>query len=178
VTGYFDSATGLDQGTGEPLFRCAFYLTGKLVGHRASITTWFPRDGGPTIRGTLEVAEALADRTTVSVGLESEHGGCWNVQRFADPQPAVFFRDAPGEWIGVRVVGASRARFYAEPDGPFVGKTYAVRGDLALVLARTSGWVRARVHETVGWLREFELYGDAPPYTGHAVPLREVGSPR
>jgi len=163
VTGYFASGTGEDPATHGPMFRCAFYLLGALHGGRARIATWFPADRGTVVGGTLTVVSSAE----IAIHLNEEHGGCWNVRHFADAAPATFARDTAGAWIAVRVVSAARAHFFAKPDGVSTQKAYVVRGDVVVVAerrgARPGGWVRARIGQTEGWLREADLFDDRAP---------------
>jgi hypothetical protein len=158
LTGYFDSGTGEDPSTGKPTFTCTFYLRGVLDHGQARVVTWLPGTPDDIIGGTLTVAGS-----EVRVHLDAEHGGCWNVMHFADPEPASFSLDAAGDWIALRVVAAPRAHFSGAPDAGAMGKPYAVRGDAVRVLERSPGWVRARVQRTEGWLRDADLFAEEPP---------------
>jgi hypothetical protein len=170
LTGYFASGTGVDEQTKQPRFTCTFYLRGNLLGETANIATWLPgassADAAPeVIRGTL-VAQQTTRGATISVSLKSEHPGCWNVQHFADAQPAVFTVGEVGDWIAVRIVAPERAHFYAGPGARSSERAYAIRGDAVVVTDGAPGWVHARVGRTEGWLRESDLYRDSPPDGG------------
>lgn len=110
------------------------------------------------------------------IALQSEHGGCWNVMHFADAEPAVFSRREPGTWTEVRVVASERAHFFAQPRDSSVERAYAVRGDAVVVLSAAPGWMRARIRETEGWLRDTDLYSDAVPANSKQPCERPDGS--
>jgi hypothetical protein len=170
LTGYFASGTGFDEETKKPRFTCAFYLRGALRGETADVATWFPdassADPAPeVIRGTL-VARTTTAGATVEISLKKEHGGCWNVQHFADAQPAVFAMGETGDWIAVRIVALDVVHFFARPGASLPERAYVVRGDAVVVTESTSGWVHAGFGKTEGWIRESELVRDSPPRNG------------
>ena len=174
VTGYFDDATGFDEATRQPRFRCTFYLTGVLVGESARIVTWFPTDGpsgGVSLAGGgSQSDDVIAGELTLdggggdaSIHLASEHGGCWNVRHFADPEPARFSREDAGDWFAIRVVSRARSHFFVNAADRSPERAYAVRGDVVFVTARGGGKVRGHVNDTTGWLPEADLFPDEPP---------------
>jgi len=112
LTGYFESGTG-DAGHGKnPQFACAFYLEGKLVNGKATIKTYSTGNHPDTITGTLQI-----DRTgKITIRLPEEHGGCWNVQHFADTtDPAIFVLSKKENWIEIHMVTSGKAFFAGSP---------------------------------------------------------------
>jgi hypothetical protein len=155
VTGYFNEETGEGQ------FSCIFYLTGKLRGSVAPISTYFP--DAPTeelIKGQLVV---LGTPGQFLVRLPSEHGGCWNVEHFADDEnPADFTLDAAYPWISVAVVKRDRAYFFDTPTSATHRKGYVVRGDGVGVRAIEPGWLQVDFvgsgKPVSGWIRQSDVY--------------------
>ena len=107
------------------------------------------------------------------VHLKEEHGGCWNVQHFADKEKgAEFFEWEEGGWRAVRVVRPDKAYFHDEPDAATRGKAYLVQGNPLRVFKTARGWAygeyegytgRGKKVVTKGWIRESDLYADTPP---------------
>jgi hypothetical protein len=155
VSGYYSSQTGGGQ------FSCIFYLTGKLRGPSSQISTYFP--GTPTsdlIKGELR----LETRQTFQVRLPSEHGGCWNVQHFADQaQPAAFTLESAHPWTSVAVVKSQRAYFFDTPASASHRKGYLVKGDGVGVRATRPGWLQVDYVDpdgktASGWIRQSDVY--------------------
>ncbi|WP_018443884.1 hypothetical protein [Trinickia symbiotica] len=154
VTGYFSEQTGEGQ------FSCIFYLTGKLRGSEAPISTYFSE--APTedlIKGQL----VLGARGEFQVRLPSEHGGCWNVEHFADEsQPADFTLDAAYPWITVAVVKRDKAYFFDTPASAVHRKGYVVKGDGVGVRATQPGWLQVDFvgngKPVSGWIRQSDVY--------------------
>jgi hypothetical protein len=154
VTGYFSEEAGEGQ------FSCIFYLTGKLRDSEATISTYLPE--APTedlIKGQL----VPGTRGQFDVRLPSEHGGCWNVQHFADEdQPAHFTLDAAYPWIAVAVVQRDRAYFFDTPASTTHRKGYVVRGDGVGVRAIQPGWLQVDFvgngKPVSGWIRQSDVY--------------------
>lgn len=171
ITGYYESGTGYDPETGGPRFTCIFFLRGEATGEPPfRIRTWFPRDkdDSDTIEG-----EIWADEGGVRVKLKDEHGGCWNVQHFADEGGSVFRVGwEKGAWHAVRVVSAEKTHFHDAPNPAQRRKGYLVTGNPLRIYETKPGWVYGvyegynRKDEKVvakGWIREGDLFGDTPP---------------
>lgn len=162
ITGYFESYTGSGQ------FGCIFYLRGDLTGQISKIKTWFPDEKDPksVIEGVLEQTP-VDGAPAVSVKLNAEHGGCWNVQHFAaDVRP--FSLRAYGDWKEIRVVSSRRAHFYDQPSEGAKRKAYVVRGNPLRLYEIQGGWARAEYvnkdgNRTMGWVREADLFGPLAP---------------
>lgn len=105
----------------------------------------------------------LADAGHFRVQLESEHGGCANVELFADPtQPATFDLAAAHPWDAVAVVRSDKAYFYDAPGAAAHRKAYVVQGDGVGVRAAKAGWVEVDyvggAATVSGWLKSSDLY--------------------
>ena len=154
ISGYFRSETG---GGG---FSCIFYLSGKLKSGAAEIETYFPETPNEKISGLLTVNSA----DSVTLKLKEEHGGCPNVQHFADAdQPAKFsMSKVHANWVEIRVVKAEKSNFFASPKGKKPLKTYLVRGNAVGVVDNQPDWVRVDYpgssKATSGWIRRADLY--------------------
>jgi len=162
VTGFYENATGWDEKTKTPRFVCSFYLYGEQRGDSFKISTWWPGDDlEDTINGELRFN---ADGS-VSVRLESEHGGCWNVNHFADKDPSNHSLDKPGSWTSIRVVRVRTAYFHDKPDEQTRRKGYLVKDNVIRVFSHTPGWVLAEYGDekvSRGWIKESDLYDSRP----------------
>jgi hypothetical protein len=153
VTGYFSAATGQGQ------FSCIFYLTGKLGTSRIPVSTYFPGTPAEKIKGDL----VLKAPDSFTVRLSSEHGGCWNVEHFADASdPAEFTLAAKHPWLSVAVVKSDRAYFFDTPTSATHRKAYIVQGDGVGVRASQPGWLQVDFvggsKMISGWIRQTEVY--------------------
>jgi hypothetical protein len=154
VTGYFFSQTVRGQ------FSCIFYLKGVLHGPSAHVSTYFPETpAADLIKGEL----ALETHMKFRVKLPSEHGGCWNVEHFADDnQPAEFTLKGHHPWTSVAVVRSDKAYFFDAPASVTHRKAYLVKGDGVGVRASQPGWLEVDFiggHRPVsGWIRQSDIY--------------------
>lgn len=154
VSGYYASATG------EGKFSCAFYLTGKLAGREADVSTYYP---GESVSDLIKGRLVVEDDKSLRIVLPSEHGGCWNVQHFADErQPAEFSLATAHPWTSVIVVLSDRAYFFDAPRAAQHRKAYVVKGDALGVRAFQFGWYYVDFvsdGKTVsGWIRQMDVH--------------------
>jgi hypothetical protein len=163
----FDPATQIIRGyyggrTGRGHFTCIFYLRGRLRGATAHVSTYFPE----TPVGDLIKGELMAKGSgRIRLALDSEHGGCWNVQHFADAdQPADARLYIARPWTSVAVVRRDRAYLFDAPDNPAHRRAYVVRGDGVGVRATRPGWLQVEFigqdekRITSGWIRRSDVY--------------------
>ena len=153
VSGYFQSSTGNGQ------FSCIFYFTGKPGASDIPIRSYFPETPGDAIAGRL-VKKA---RGSFQLRLASEHGGCWNVQHFADKeQPAEFTLDTAYPWISIAVVKSAKAYFFQTPLSKAPRKASVVKGDGLGVRAVQPGWLQVDFvgsgKPVSGWMRSSDVY--------------------
>ena len=129
LTGYFENYTGLDEQTQNPKFSCIFYIEGKVTGKKFSIKTYYPEDKkDDMISGTIEII----DNKTIKIKLPEEHGGCWNVQHFAD-NPEEFTLDKKTNWTQIRYIDKPRSFFYKDQSNTNQTKIYLVKGDVVCI---------------------------------------------
>jgi hypothetical protein len=169
VTGYYENFTGFDQSTGAPRFSCIFFLRGSMQGAPPfEIETWFPADKTREnlIQGTLNPAQTDGS-ASMKIKLEKEHGGCPNVQKFAEKGGAEFRLDNPGKWFAIRVVSAAKSHFHDEASDAKKRKAYVIKGNPVRVYDMKPGWVfaeyRAEGKTTSGWIREADLFPAESP---------------
>ncbi|WP_313176423.1 hypothetical protein [Massilia sp.] len=169
LTGYFERSTGRGQ------FSCIFFVSGKAAGSADRVNTWFPGDRDPqaVIRGVIE--PVTSDRKpAVRLTLDEEHGGCWNVQRFAS-DPSTFALTERGSWEAVRIIAAKKAYFHDDPSRAKPRKAYLVTGDALRVFETRDGWVRAEYvgpdnRRTRGWVSERDLFSAKSPSCARGAP--------
>ena len=169
ITGYYENFTGFDETTGKPRFSCIFYLKGAIRGAPPyTVDTWFPADKTRENLITGSLTPAKSDgKAALNIKLPSEHGGCWNVQHFADGDGASFQLDVPAKWVTIRVVSAKRAYFYDDEAGTKRRNAYVIKGNPLRVYQSKPGWVYAEFtadgKTTAGWIKEAELFSSDPP---------------
>ena len=153
VSGYVDMTED-----GTPSFACILYLKGKLVGANAAIETFFPDAPKDVIKGKL----TLSDAKHFKVVLVTEHGGCQNLNPFADPAlPATFDLATAHPWTSIAVVKSAKAYFYDAAGAATHRKAYLVQGDGVGVRAAKPGWVQVDYTGSSfasGWLKASDLY--------------------
>jgi hypothetical protein len=154
VTGFYDSESGYDEKTGTTQFSCTFYFSGKAELNQSNIISFYPGDSVPdSIPGILE----LGNNDQLTIRLNSDHGGCWNVQTFAS-EPVSFSLYKAVSWNQIRYVTGSNVDLFKDESGsssfnvklPFgsVLGISEIKGDLAqcTVLNSTddviSGWIK------------------------------------
>jgi hypothetical protein len=155
VSGYFD----MEQ-PGPPTISCIFYLRGTLAGAKAKVATYFPETpADDLIKGEM----ALQDTKHFQVRLPTEHGGCANLEPFADKdQPAGFQLGTAHPWTAIAVVKSARAYFWDTPTSATHRKGYLVKGDGVGVRGAQPGWIEVDYvggDKTIsGWLRQTDVY--------------------
>jgi hypothetical protein len=156
LTGYFENYTGWDERTNNPSFSCIFYLRGVVKGNIFKITTYYPADkSGDSIEGTFE---SITD-TTIAIKLPEEHGGCWNVQHFAD-EPVKFELAKTIGWIQISYVTAEKTFFYSEKSPDKKQKAYLVKNDFVCIDKLDGAWAYCTFYgkkTTKGWMRVADL---------------------
>jgi hypothetical protein len=150
VRGYYQSSTGNGR------FNCIFYFSGKVNG---AIRSYFPDTPEEVVMGTL----SRESDGSLSVRLATEHGGCWNVQHFADKdQPAEFTLQTAYPWVAVAVIKSVRAHLYDSPANAVPRKSYVVKGDGVGIRARGPGWLQVDFlgggKPVSGWIRSSDVY--------------------
>jgi hypothetical protein len=154
LTGYYENYTGEDENTHNPKFSCIFYIEGKLIGGATKIKTYFPGDT-TAIEGTFE----RADSNGVKISLPTEHGGCWNVQHFADGK-VEFKLSQRMPWISIRYITKDKVHFYTGPPSSTQQSPYVVKGNVVFVQKIQNGWAYCTyygIKETKGWIKVEDL---------------------
>lgn len=156
VTGYFEDYTGEDEKTGNPRFSCIFYIEGIATGKKFAIKTYVPTEkNDDLISGTMEIVT----NRQVKIKLPQEHGGCWNVQHFAD-EPVDFTLETRQKWQQVRYADVPKANFYSDSSEDKRMKSYIVKGDFVCVAKIEHGWAYCTYFgkkTTTGWMKVSEL---------------------
>ncbi len=156
VTGYFEQSGGYDENTQAPLFSCGFYLEGEVKSNAVSIKTYYPAARPEeVIGGTLRIITG----SEVSVKLSQEHGGCWNVQHFAD-EPVPFGFTGKTDWLEIRYVTAAKAYFHTDTLESTRRKAYVVAGNVVYLDQRRGGWAHGQYYGksvTAGWIKLDQL---------------------
>ena len=153
VTGFYENGTGTDEQTGNPKFTCVFYIEGKLLKNRAAIKTYYPLDT------TIIKGELIVDAKKIKIHLGSEHGGCWNVQPFAD-EAATFSIDESKKWIQVRYAIKDRVYFYSEKKESSKNKSYILKGNIVCIEKIEQDWAYCSYlnkKTTKGWIKLNDL---------------------
>ena len=163
ITGFYENYTGWDEGMQKPQFSCVFYLRGNIAGDPPyPITTWYPSDQPEEIiEGQLNVTQTSEDYF-LSIHLNEEHGGCANVEHFADMESADFSMDEQIPWREIRVVSSEQAFFHDAPGAQQKPDFQLDRGAAIGVLDSRPGWVYTEENEEdlviKGWIRSEDLY--------------------
>lgn len=128
ITGFYENYSGWDEEKKGPKFSCIFYLEGKLENDKAEIKTYYPLEKQDVKWGLFQ----QSDSNSVSIKLFEEHGGCWNVQHFAD-EKVNFTLDNPTDWIQVRFADKDKVFIYSDYEATNIQKSYIVKGDIVFV---------------------------------------------
>ena len=168
VSGYYEDYTGWDPVIKAPRFSCIFYLKGSLnSSNKIKIKAWFQADTDPsyTINGYISLPK---NNNILSIHLDTDPGGCWNVQHFADKAIPSFKLIKQRNWIDIRIASSDRTYFYAKPNLKDKKKAYVIKGNVLKILAKKRSWLHAEYKSdagkvTKGWIRESDLFPNTPP---------------
>jgi hypothetical protein len=155
LTGYFENYSGWDEKTNNPKFSCIFYIEGTVTKNKFSVVTYYPEYKSEDIIGLIEIV----NDSTVKIKLPSEHGGCWNVQQFAD-EPVKFNIEKKKEWKQIKYVVASKAYFYTEKSETQKQKSYLVKNDFVCITKIENDWAYCTYFGkriTKGWIKTSDL---------------------
>jgi hypothetical protein len=155
LTGYFENYTGLDEETGNPKFSCIFYIQGTITGGQFSVDTYYPNDTSDIIKGDIQI---INDKTA-SIKLPEEHGGCWNVQHFADDQ-VKFSLEKHIAWTQIRFITCDKTYFYSDKSIDKKQKSYIVKNDFVCIDKIEDEWAFCTYYGksiTKGWVRTADL---------------------
>ena len=156
LTGYFENYTGWDDATNTPSFSCVFYIEGVIEGNMVKIKTYYPTDKSEDIiSGKLEIMDSI----TVKIKLLEEHGGCWNVQHFAD-EPMKFSLEKKIAWVQIRFINTEKTCFYSEKSIDKKQKSYLVKNDFVCIDKIIDDWAYCTYYGkkiTKGWIRIEDL---------------------
>ncbi len=151
VTGYYENHTGDDD-----KFSCVFYLEGTVTGTQFKIQTYFPNDkSDDLIEGDME----LVDPKALKIKLPEEHGGCWNVEHFAD-EPVRFELYKATKWIQINYTIKEKVPLYRSKNEVKKMKSFLVKNDLVYVEKIEEGWAYTTYFgkRTVkGWIKISDL---------------------
>jgi len=156
LTGYFENYTGWDEETKNPRFSCIFYIEGLVTKKMFSVLTYYPENKSSNkISGLIEIS----NDSTVKIKLPSEHGGCWNVQHFAD-ESVKFSIEKKTEWTQINYVVANKTYFYSEKSDNKRQKVYLVKNDFVCIDKTEGDWAHCSYYGKrikKGWIKTTDL---------------------
>jgi len=156
ITGYYENYTGWDEQTNNPRFSCVFYIEGIVTGKKIRIQTYSPVDKKiDLIQGSFEIVT----NRKVLIKLPEEHGGCWNVEHFADSS-VEFTLEKRQPWRQIRYVDITKAYFYSDKSDSTRLKAYILKGEVVCVEKIEQEWAYCSYYGkkvTKGWMRVVEL---------------------
>jgi hypothetical protein len=156
VTGYYESYTGLDFDTNKPKFSCRFYLEGKLIDTLIHLETYYPGDKKTEfIQGKIQIL----NRNQIALSLNSNHGGCWNVQNFTEEQ-IKFELEVEKKWTQIRFIKVDKSYFYSEKSTQKRKKSYLIKNNFVCVEKIENEWAFCTFYgekTTSGWILVSDL---------------------
>lgn len=156
LTGYFEDYTGWNEKTSRPIFSYIFYIEGQVTNNKFVVLTYYPEDKKEdAIKGEIEIIGEKAIR----IKLSSEHGGCWNVQHFAD-EPVLFNMMKKTEWKQIKYVVTDKTYFYSEKLENKKLKAYLVKNDFVSIDRIEGNWAYCTFYGnriTKGWIKTTDL---------------------
>ncbi|MBL7925102.1 MAG: hypothetical protein JNL88_12950 [Bacteroidia bacterium] len=155
LTGYYESYTGWDEASGQAKFSCIFYIRCMVTGRLFTVDTYYPNDPDNLIQGQVQ----MINDTTLGLQLHQEHGGCWNVQHFAD-EPVEFRLEKRTVWKQIRYIVTDKAYFYSDPSLAKKQKSYLVKNDVVCIDQITDEWAHCTFYgqaTSKGWIRITDL---------------------
>ena len=156
LTGYFENYTGWDEETQNPKFSCIFYIVGEIKGENVLINTFYPKK---TISGEVKGEINIIEDSIFSIKLTEEHGGCWNVEHFAD-QLEVYELQKAQKWIQIRYVDKAKTYFHKTDSQSKKLKSYLIQGDFVKVMEIKNEWalcIYDGKKSTCGWIKLADL---------------------
>jgi hypothetical protein len=158
VTGYYESYSGYDEQSKQPMFSCAFYIEGKVMGNEAKVKTYYPADSSDdVIFGDLKILHP----NELTIHLPDDHGGCWNVEHFKDA-PNYFRLDTVKNWMQIRYAVGGKVYFHATPSDTTKLKAFILKGDIVYVDSLQCDWAHCSYigrKTTKAWVKVGELNG-------------------
>ena len=156
LTGYFENYTGWDDETNNPKFSCIFYIEGLVTKNKFEVLTYYPEDKSvDSINGQIEII----NDTIIKIKLPNEHGGCWNVQHFAD-EPVLFDIEKKAKWTQIKYVVKDKTYFYSEKSETKKQKDYLVKNDFVCIDKTDGDWSYCTFYGkriTKGWIKSVDL---------------------
>ncbi len=156
LTGYFENYSGWDEQTNKPTFSCIFYIEGTVKDNIVKILTYYPEyKEDDSIGGTVEII----NNKTIRIKLSEEHGGCWNVQNFAEESIEFELRNNL-LWTQIRYVNVAKTYFYTEKSIDKKQKAYLIKNDFVCVEKLDRDWAYCIFYgkkQTKGWLKVSDL---------------------
>lgn len=155
VTGYFEEYSGWNKNYTSAQFSCVFYLEGILVNNKAIIKTYYPNDTNQVIEGFIEVV----DNKSIKVKLNADHGGCWNVQNFAND---TLYLNLEGKQLckEIKYVTASKTNIYNNNGANKKSKNYLVKNNFVSIERVEGNWAYCQYvgNKTIkGWIKLSDL---------------------
>ncbi len=151
VTGYYENHTGEDD-----KFSCIFYLEGTVNGNQFKIQTYFPNaKSDDLIEGSME----LVNPKSLKIKLHEEHGGCWNVEHFAD-EPVDFELSKATKWIQINYTIKEKVPLYSAKNIAKKLKSYLDKNDIVYIERIENGWAYSTYFGTrtvKGWIKTSDL---------------------
>ncbi len=152
VTGVYENYTGYDESTEGPMFSCIFYIHGLMEDDVSTIETYYPLDKSEDmITGEL----IRIEENEVSIKLNDQHGGCWNVWNFTDDYTN-FKLQVSKDWIEIRYIDIEKAFFYTGKQESTKREAFVLKGDIVFIDKIESDWIHCSFYGktvTRGWLK-------------------------
>ncbi len=157
LSGYYENYSGWDELTKAPRFSCNFYFETILAGDSLEINTYYPGEKTSNIiKGTLK----LNSYNLLPIKLQEEHGGCWNVQHFAD-EPVNFELVKKQDWMQIRYVETAKTYIYSENSDNKKTNVYLVKNDVVCIQRIEGEWGYGTYYGdkkiSKGWIRLSDL---------------------
>ena len=145
-TGYYQNCTA------ECKFSCNVYFEGRKTADSFAILAYVPGDK-EVIPGTAQASDKK-----LHLRLNALPDGCWNVEPEFNRAGVTLLRDAPAEWLQVRVL---RYLTNLRPEKKGKSGPLVERGQAVLVLKKSGHWYFVKKpgsEKTSGWIKESELF--------------------
>lgn len=156
ITGYYQNATSWDDDLKIPRFTCVFYLEGIYSQDSIVLKTYYPiENSNEYVFGNFDII----NNKTISIKLQEEHGGCWNVLHFADSLVQFNLLEAKN-WIEINYIAANKAYLYKEKSDQEKTNLFLVKGDFVCIYKIENSWAYCSFYgskTSTGWIKIEDL---------------------